>query len=180
MKPQGKFANIDEAIATAAHPLSSYDWLVVTDDDVALPPRFLDRYLALAAAASLSVSQPAHCYASYASYAITRRRLGSLVRRSGFIEIGPVTVIRADAFADLIPFPPSRWCYGIDAVWSELAVRRDWTMGIVDAAPIRHLKPVAATYDKSEAFAEGRALLDQFGVKTPRSEMLQTQPLIPA
>lgn len=180
MKPQGKFANVDEAIAAAPRPLAAYDWLVITDDDVAVPRSFLDAYLALAQAGDLAISQPAHRFASYASYEITRRRYGSLVRSSRFIEIGPLTVLRADTFSDLIPFPPSRWCYGIDVLWTEIAHRRGWRMGIVDAAPIRHLKPVARGYDSSEAFDEARELMARFDVTARRADVLRSDPLIDA
>lgn len=180
MKPQGKFANVDEAIAAAPRPLQDYDWLVVTDDDVAVGRTFLDDYLALAGAAELDISQPAHRFASYASYDITRRRYGSLVRSSRFIEIGPITVLASRTLPELIPFPASRWCYGIDLLWSAISGRNGWRMGVVDGAPVRHLSPVARTYDKTEAFAEGKRLLEQFDVKLSRAEVLRTETLIPA
>jgi hypothetical protein len=180
MRPQGKFANVDEAIAAAPHPLSHYDWLVITDDDVALPANFLDDYLALASEADLSVSQPAHRFASFASYQITRRVFGSLVRSTRFVEIGPITVLRANTFKDLVPFPPSRWCYGIDLVWSETARRRGWRMGVVDGTAIRHLNPVARSYDSSPAFAEGREMLARLGVTLSRAEVLRSEDLLRA
>ncbi len=180
MKPQGKFANVDEAIAAAPRPLDQYDWLVITDDDVAFDRHFLDTYLRLASDADLAISQPAHRYASYASYQLTRRVYGSLVRSSRFIEIGPITVLARKTFAELVPFPDSRWCYGIDLLWSKIAQRNGWKMGVVDATPIRHLSPVAKTYDKSEAFVEGKALLARFGVDLARSDVLQSSPLLKA
>ena len=166
MKPQGKFANVDEALAQAPRPLSDYDWLVIVDDDVRVTPGFLDRYLALATAAGLDVSQPAHRFASYASHSLTRRRFGSLVRESNFVEIGPLTVLRAATFADLLPFPKSRWCWGIGVLWSDIARRQGWRMGIVDAEPVQpHLSPVARSYDNQEAIDEGRDMLKAFGVE---------------
>ena len=41
--PVGKFANLNALLAD--HPPDEQDWLLVLDDDVALPPRFLDRFL---------------------------------------------------------------------------------------------------------------------------------------
>ena len=180
MKPQGKFANTDEAILAAPAPLESYDWLVITDDDVGLPPHFLDDYLALAVAADLAISQPAHRFASYVSFEVTRRKFGSLVRESNFVEIGPLTVLRKDAFADLIPFPASRWCWGIDVIWAEIAKRRGWRMGIVDGVPVRHLKPIAKSYDKGEAVAEARALLSKYDVQRSRAELLTSTDVLAA
>lgn len=171
MKPKGKFENVDDAIRMAGTSLDDADWLIVTDDDVGLPKNFTDRYIAAASLTDLVVSQPAHRFLSYATYQITRRRLGHLVRQSGFVEIGPLTVIRKEAFAALLPFPPSRWAYGIDVLWADICRRHGWRMGIVDAVSIRHLKPVGGSYNMDEAIAEGRALLERSGVRLNRSDL---------
>ena len=178
MQPMGKFANVDIAIEAAPKPLADYDWLIITDDDIDLPADFLDTYISIAEEANLAISQPAHRFRSYASYPMTRRRFGSLARSTRFVEIGPLTMLRSDTFATLIPFPDTRWCWGLDVVWSELAQRSGWTMGIVDGAPVGHLKPIAASYDSSEAVAEGRALLQRFGVTSSHTDVLVTAPLI--
>lgn len=171
MGDKGKFANIDDAIALASSGLDRFDWLVVADDDILFKPRFLDTFIALASAADLSIAQPAHAYESYTTYQITRRRLGSLVRRTRFVEIGPLTLVKKEAFSELIPFPASRWCYGIDVLWSEIARRNEFKMGIVDGTPVRHLRPVAASYSMDEAAAEGRDLLRQHGVNINRDAL---------
>lgn len=171
MGPRGKFENIDVAIRDAAEPLSAFDWLVVTDDDIDFEPGFLDDLTALADAGDLATSQPAHAFQSHTSYAITKRRWGSLVRQTKFVEIGPLTLFRADAFDILVPFPASRWCYGIDLVWTALLDRRGLKMGIIDGAPVRHLRPVAASYDIDEAIMEGRAMLRRFDVRINRAEL---------
>lgn len=180
MQPKGKFENIHDAIAAAPAPLSAYDWLVITDDDVALPSRFTDRYIAAAQFGRLVVSQPAHRYLSYATYQITRRKLGHLIRQSHFVEIGPLTVIHRDAFEALLPFPPSRWAYGIDVLWADRCRARNWRMGVIDALPIRHLRPVAATYDMAAAIEEGRALLDRHAVGIDRRTLLAPGPELAA
>src|SRR4051794_14683336 len=55
-------------------PPVGIDWLLVIDDDVALPHGFLDRFLHVADAAGLRLAQPAHRLHSHAAWAITRRR----------------------------------------------------------------------------------------------------------
>ena len=37
---------------------------------------------------------------------------------------------------------------------------RGWPIGIVDATPVRHLRPVAGAYPRDEAIAEAEAFLD--------------------
>src|SRR5436190_11009763 len=50
----GKFQNLNVLLHTAE---SDYDWLLVLDDDVALPRHFLDRLIALAEAFDLALAQ---------------------------------------------------------------------------------------------------------------------------
>lgn len=173
MLDQGKFANITAAISSAAAPLASFDWLVITDDDIAFPARLLDDMVAIAAAADLALSQPSHAFLSHATYSITLRRCGLLARRTNFVEIGPLTLIRADIFSALLPFPASRWCYGIDLLWSVAARRAGRRIGIIDATPIRHLRPVAASYDIDAARDEGQRLLNEHGVVENRRDLFE-------
>ena len=70
---------------------SDYDWLLVVDDDVVLPRGFLDEFVFLAERFDLSLAQPAHRHRSHAAWEVTRRRPFSVVRETGFVEIGPVT-----------------------------------------------------------------------------------------
>lgn len=172
MGDRGKFANIDAAIAAASAPLAHFDWLVVTDDDIAFAPGFLDDYLAIATAADLSLSQPAHRALSFTTFEMTRRNAFSLARETRFVEIGPLTVIRANAFADLVPFPASRYCWGIDLLWSALSQRKGWKMGVVDGAPVGHLRPVGASYDIAAATDEGRAMLSAYGIAYNRVDVI--------
>src|SRR4051812_23806200 len=54
---RGKFENLNALLAE--HPPEDYDWLLVVDDDVALPPRFLDHFLLVAERCDLRLPQPA-------------------------------------------------------------------------------------------------------------------------
>jgi hypothetical protein len=154
----GKFENLNALLA--AHPLEGRDWLLVVDDDVALPRGFLDRFLLLAEAFHFRLAQPAHAYASHAAYAVTRRRAGSVVRETGFVEIGPVCAFHASTFETLLPFPPLRAGWGLDAHWAALARERGWRIGVIDALPIRHvMRPIAGSYRRDDAAAEARAFL---------------------
>jgi hypothetical protein len=137
-----------------------YDWLLVIDDDVALPAGFLDQFLFLAERFELSIAQPAHRAYSHAAWRVTRRRRASVVRETAFVEIGPVVAFHRRTFETLLPFPPLKAGWGLDAHWSALAAQKGWRIGIVDATAIEHaLRPVAASYDASEAVAEAREFL---------------------
>jgi hypothetical protein len=155
---RGKFENLNALLEQ--HPPEGYEWLVVVDDDVALPRGFLDSFILLAERFELKLAQPAHRYRSHAAWKVTRRRPASLVRETAFVEIGPVTAFHCTTFDTLLPFPPLKVGWGLDAHWSAVARQRGWKLGIVDATPVRHgLRAVAAAYDHQHAVDEARRFL---------------------
>lgn len=153
--PGGKFENLN-----ALWPGDPPDWTLVVDDDVALPDRFLDRFIGLCERFGLAMAQPAQSRSSHAAWTVTRRQPGVLLRESRFVEIGPVTAFRRDAAAEFIPFPPLRFGWGLDAHWAAVAEERGWRLGIADALAVRHDEgAVAATYSGDEAIEEARSFL---------------------
>ena len=155
----GKFANLNRVLETAA-PMYEYDWLLVVDDDVALPERFLDRFVGVCGRFALDLAQPAQTLRSHAAWRVTRRRPRSLVRETRFVEIGPVTAFRRPVAEELLPFPELRFGWGVDLHWAALAAERGWRRGVVDALPVRHASaPVAAAYGHAEAIEEARGFL---------------------
>jgi hypothetical protein len=155
---RGKFENLNALLA--ANPAAGHDWLLVVDDDVALPGHFLDVFVFLAERFGLRLAQPAHRRRSHAAWPITRRRPGAVVRETGFVEIGPVTAFAAPTFETLLPFPELRVGWGLDLHWSALAREHGWPIGVVDAAAITHgLRPVGAGYESRDAIDEARRFL---------------------
>jgi hypothetical protein len=151
----GKFENLNTLVGDARP-----DWLLVVDDDVLLPPRFLDRSIALCEAFDLALAQPAQSLASHAAWRVTRRRPLSILRETRFVEIGPVTLFRRDAAAELFPFPPLRYGWGLDLAWAATALERGWRLGIADALPVRHESAaVGSAYPPEEAIDEARGFL---------------------
>jgi hypothetical protein len=154
----GKFQNLNRALRRAP----AADWTLVVDDDVTLPRRFLDRFVGVCEATGLQLAQPAQTRRSHAAWRVTRRRPLSLVRRTRFVEIGPVTAFAAEPAAALLPFPDVRFGWGLDLHWAALAERHGWTAGIVDGTPVRHEDaPPAAAYGHEEAKAEAARFLEQ-------------------
>ncbi len=154
----GKFEHLDELLAE--HPAAGHDWLLLVDDDVVLPPRFLDRFLFCAEDAGLLLAQPAHRRHSHAAWPATRRLPGGAVRESRFVEIGPVTAFAAPVFDALLPFPAHlRMGWGLDVHWGALALEHGWRAGIVDATPILHTAPVGGGYARVAAIDEARRFL---------------------
>jgi hypothetical protein len=155
---RGKFENLNALLAS--HPAAGHDWLIAVDDDVVLPPGFLDVFVFLAERFGLALAQPAHRRRSHAAFAVTRRQAGSVARETAFVEIGPVVAFSAVTFDTLLPFPPLRIGWGLDAHWSAIARERGWRIGVVDATPVRHgLRPIAGAYRREDALAEARVFL---------------------
>lgn len=157
-RDRGKFENLN--LLLDSHPLEERDWLVVVDDDITLPNGFLDRFLFLAERFRLDLAQPAHRLASHAAWRVTRRRPGSAIRETSFVEIGPLTGFRHTTFSTLLPFPDLRMGWGLDLHWGTLARERGWRCGVIDATPISHRAAAAASaYSREQALAEARAFL---------------------
>jgi GT2 family glycosyltransferase len=163
----GKFENLNRLLA--AHPADGHDWLVVIDDDVELPRGFLDRMLFLCERFALDLAQPAHRHNSHAAWQITRRRAGSVVRETPFVEIGPVTAFARSTFSTLLPFPSLRMGWGLDLHWAALARERGWRCGVLDALAIGHrAAPAAGAYSREAAVTEARAFLAEHAYVSAR------------
>jgi GT2 family glycosyltransferase len=156
---RGKFENLNALLA--AHPPGTYDWLLVVDDDVALPRGFLDAFLCAAERTGLKLAQPAHRLHSHAAWPVTRRQPGATARETTFVEIGPVTAFHRDCFDVLLPFPEGlRMGWGLDVHWAAVAAEHGWPIGIVDATPIGHTQqPAGSGYARDAAEAEARSFL---------------------
>ena len=154
----GKFENLNQ-ILNAADPSTAH-WVLVVDDDVRLPRAFLDRFVAVCEAFGLDLAQPAQTLRSHSAWKVTRRRPASLVRRTRFVEIGPVTAFSRRAAAELLPFPELRYGWGLDLHWAAIAGQRGWRLGVVDALPVRHESSlVGAAYSRADAEAEAARFL---------------------
>ncbi len=150
----GKFENLNRLLAASTH--GQFDWLLVIDDDVVLPTRFLEVFLIVAEHLGLRIAQPAHCMTSHASWPVTRRSPLAIGRATNFVEIGPVTALHRDVIPTLTPFSANGMGYGLDFEWARIAQERGWPIGVVDLTPIVHLRPAGSTYSMSAAHAAGQ------------------------
>jgi hypothetical protein len=154
----GKFGNLNRVVAAPA--ALDFDWILAVDDDLLLPPRFLDRFIALCEHFALDLAQPAQTLRSHSAWRVTRRRPASLVRETRFVEIGPLTAFGPRAAAELLPFPELRYGWGLDLHWAALAAERGWRLGVVDATPVRHESAtVGSAYPRDGAEAEATDFL---------------------
>jgi hypothetical protein len=156
------------AAGGAAPAALDFDWILAVDDDLLLPPRFLDRFIALCGRFALDLAQPAQTLRSHSAWRVTRRRPASLVRETRFVEIGPLTAFGHRAAAELLPFPELRYGWGLDLYWAALAAERGWRLGVVDATPVRHESAtVGSAYPRD-------------GAETEAADFLASRPHLPA
>ena len=172
MEPgRAKFDNLNDLLRESL--TDSIDWLIVTDDDIAVPSDFLNRFIYLLEKFDFKIGQPAHNLRSYATYLITRRHWRTIARRTNFVEIGPLVALHRETFPDIIPFPSVGMGWGLDNHWAYLAREKGWPIGVIDALPIQHLRPTGSGYNADKARMEGERFLETHRGLTPR-EALKT------
>ncbi len=145
---------------------SSDTWVVVLDDDVRVEQGSLALFLGVAAAAGLSIAQPAHGEWSFLSHAITLRDPLAIARLTTFVEQGPIFTVRHPWTGRLFPFPQDYGMgWGVELAWSDL--RKDGArLGVVDIVPVRHLAPPAVEYDDRPEKERVRRLLRERDLKS--------------
>jgi hypothetical protein len=159
LRGRGKFENLNELLERA--PRGDARWLLVVDDDVELPRGFLDSFLFVCERLELQLAQPALTHTSHAAWPVFRRRRWSVGRVTRMVEIGPLTAFSSAVADTLLPFPPLRMGWGLDAHWGALALEHGWRLGVVDATPIRHESRITASgYRRDEALHELREFLE--------------------
>lgn len=120
----------------------AYERIWLPDDDIYASQDTINRMFETAGALSFDLCAPAlqesSCYAHYS--AMRNRRC--VARRTGFVEI-MVPCFSAKALARLLPtldLSSTGWGWGLDSLWPKrLEYQR---MGIIDATPVLHTRPV--------------------------------------
>lgn len=155
----GKFSLVNRLVGE----LGRHDFVVVCDDDIALPEGFVDRYLEIVNRYDLALAQPARTHDSYVENWIVEQLDGLVARRTRFVEIGPLFSMRRDAARLLMPFDeaaPMGW--GYDVVWPVRIEQAGLRMGIVDATPVAHkMRKTVSLYDSHETSFEANQFLSR-------------------
>ncbi len=171
--PGTRFSLLNALVATIP-AASRTAGLILSDDDYAFRVGSLEQLLAMGPPFALDVWQPGHSASSWVSYPFVRRRTNTCLRRTTFVEQGPVVVLSAAAQEVLLPLPEDLGMgWGAEVRWTGLALERDLRMAIVDATSIDHLTQPGVAYDRSAEFDQLSALLAEGG--HARVEVLQRE-----
>jgi len=147
----------------ASNPPRLDDHLLIFDDDVVFVGRGGRSFPAIARTARLDIAQPAHVPFSPSTFAFNQMRLLSIARATGFVEVGPVVLMSPTAWSMAVPFPADIGMgWGLDVEWTRLR-EAGLRLGVVDATPVRHLKPVAAGYQADAEWETLQTRLRQVG-----------------
>jgi hypothetical protein len=139
--------------------LTTFDFILCSDDDVSVRPGFLDTYVALQQTFGFSICQPARSWTSSIDHPFVRRNPALLGRQTRFVEIGPIFSFDRKVSQKLIPFDlstPMGW--GYDYVWPVQIAELGLTMGIIDETAVDHtIRPRGAIYSSNLAAQQGTA-----------------------
>lgn len=135
LRPKYEFLNeiIDKS------DLGRFSYLMILDDDIALPIGFVDAFLDLQSRLDFAIAQPARTTGSFIDLPIVEEHPGLIARRTLFVEQGPVISFRRDIFESVLPFDlrsPMGW--GYENIWSLRLDARGRRLGIIDATPVDH------------------------------------------
>lgn len=171
-EPVPKFTLINRLIATLQ--LANFSHLIVTDDDIEIPPGFIDDFIGLQDHYGFALAQPARTLESNIDHPVTLESHARMARQTRFVEIGPLFCVASAAFPLIVPFDesfPMGW--GLDHVWPIQLEQKGLSMGIIDRRPVHHrFRPLGSTYSSTKTLTAMRESLK--GRQTIRKEDFNT------
>lgn len=132
-----------------AHPPRRGDIVAIFDDDVVFVGGGAARIAGLMTTGEFDIAQPAHVADSNLNYKVTEVVPLMTAREVLYVEVGPVVLFSPRAQTVVPPFPTdARMGWGVDVGWTFLR-DKGFRLGVIDAAPVRHLGTVGAAYDNA-------------------------------
>lgn len=145
IRPMGstKWPALHDHLRDEAGLVAAYDAVWFPDDDVLIDAPAISRMFELFTAFGLSLAQPSLTHDSHFSHSAVLRDPAYVVRFANFVEV-MAPVFSPAALGILHPtFAQSRIGWGLDLLWPQLLARQgDHRMGLIDATPMTHTRPV--------------------------------------
>lgn len=149
-----------------------YDYVWLPDDDIAASEDDISRMFDIAAGVGLDLFAPALHEDSHFAHFITMVNRRFHGRYVGFVEI-MVPGFSSAALDRLLPtldLSETGWGWGLDSAWPHLLGYEN--VGIIDATPVVHTRPVGEMRDAELAarvHAESDAILAHYGCRQMHS-----------
>jgi len=132
--------------------IKEYDYLIITDDDIAVHDEFIDVYIDSLEKYSLKLAQPSRTKFSYNAHPIVLQNKNIIARTTNFVEIGPVFSFHKSIYTDVLPFPlEAEMGWGLDFIWPKIGEKNNFNLGIVDLIAVDHsYRPQSKTYSNDQ------------------------------
>lgn len=160
----GKFQGISAFLTQQPELINQYDYFWLFEDDLLMPPESLAAAHALLTRFRFPLAAPALTADSHVSWTLALRNKRLLFRGTDFVEIMAPIMSRDFLRAALPYFSANFTGYGHEWLWRRILSEQNGFAAILDAAPIRHGRPLGSgTLYKSRTDGGNIAQdLDQF------------------
>jgi hypothetical protein len=164
-----KWPRLADLLARDPAVFDAYGAIWVPDDDLAIDADGVERFLEIFHREGLSLAQPALADGCFWSHELTLAVRTYAVRFTNFVEVMAPAFSREALRACAPTFALSKSGWGLDYVWPRLLGDPPDRVGIVDATPMVHTRPVGGggAYVFKEAEEEAHALTARHGVSLP-------------
>lgn len=143
MRKGPKWSCIAELMQEQPQLIEQYEAFWFPDDDLATTTHNINRMFAFFHAFELTLAQPALTQDSYYSWKHLLQRSDYIIRDTCFVEIMAPIFDREVLRLCMPSFGESRSGWGLDCLWPTLLKpEQQKRMGIIDATPIKHTRPV--------------------------------------
>ncbi len=168
-----KWPILHQHLVADATLVSGYDAVWFPDDDLSVDAAGINRMFALFTEHRLALAQPALTPDSYYSHAFLLRDDAYELRYANFIEV-MAPLFSPEALRVLGPTfgeSPSGW--GLDHIWPALlrAVDPLAKVAIIDAASVRHTRPVGGELYRNNPHLSGWADLEKIQALYPQCDL---------
>jgi hypothetical protein len=139
-----KWEGLADLFATSLIDIGNYDYIWLPDDDILVDEATINALFARAKNDQFDLFQPALTINSHFSWDITREDFRCFSRRTNFVEImAPGFSLRCfRLLTGSFKLTSSGW--GLEWLWAREVGSRGFKMGIIDATPVFHFRPVGS------------------------------------
>lgn len=152
----GKWEGIFHFLQENPETLNEYDYFFFPDDDIETSSANILSFFKVCFDSGLKLAQPALNPDSYFSHLITLQRSKFSVRCTDYVELMVPFMSREVLIQSLPFFENTVFGWGIDFIWDKFVFASNSEVGIVDATPVGHYRPLAGnnTQDAKAVIAQ--------------------------